>query len=272
MSIRDPLGNTQPGKTLGKAISHIITYPLGAFNARVVLEKESPEKRSSATVVFRSLFDSYQKDGLPGVYRALPEHAFHGALLHGFKIAADRILRMIEEKFPNLLKNKSDEAVTKRRYVAKYLCEIMCYPALTLATRSLLVNTSWTEIKRWHKVDGIHLWYHGLWPFLIQLAMDDIGSHIVHNAISGFDPEDKAIMEMSSTALLLVLIVPISNISIVRRCHSNLNYLLEPKTLREQFDCNPWGAILFQFTLFSAVLLANYYLIKMKFEDDEHED
>jgi len=39
--------------------------------------------------------------------------------------------------------------------------------------------------------------------------------------------------------------------------------------IEEQFDCNPWQSIFFQFFLFSALLCANYYVICMKDETND---
>jgi len=222
------------------------------------------------TVIFQAMYESWKEEGMRGLYRGVPCHMIHMAALVSSKMVARRLVDKIEDIKPAPIgfEDKSDEGKRKRRHVAKYLCEILCYPLLTLATRALIVTPSITEIKRWNKADGIRLWYQGLWPHILGLCLDDASQSLIRKMVADFDKEERSIMEMSTQAVASVLIIPITNISVVRRCHSHLLYLLEPKPLLEQINSNPWAAIFFNLGVFSFFLAANYYIIRLKDEDD----
>jgi len=267
---------------LVSCVSYSITYPLFAFNARVALEKQwELERSTSLNVCFAALRRSYQTEGLTnGVFKGLPAHIFHRILLGISRLCANSVLQRLDPRIESPItkaerkKREEDRRAQERRhrYIAKYACEILCYPALTLATRCLLVKPTMSDILQWNKVDGLSLWFQGLAPFLLQLCLEDIGSHFVEGRLEHLETGDKEVMSLSSVILVTLLTTPINNISIVRRCHSHLPNLVKPQSIREQFACNPWGAIFFQFVIFASMMGMNYYLIHLGDDKSDRND
>lgn len=252
---------------LSSSVAYACVYPLSSFNARIVLEKDWNDNRKySLSAYFSALKTSYKTEGLwNGLYKALPAHLFHRALVGICSLSAHCVIKRRKGDLAVANQRTEEEEVSERRllYLSKYICEILCYPALTFATRCLLVSPSITAIKEWNRVDGLSLWYHGLAPYLIQLGLDDIGRLFIDRKLSHLEPIDREMMSSSCMCLITLLTTPICNISIARRCHSYLPTLVAPKSLKEQFDCNPWGAILLQSAVFAFFIGLNYYIIHL---------
>eukprot|EP00930_Biecheleria_cincta_P057221 TRINITY_DN43196_c0_g1_i1.p1 TRINITY_DN43196_c0_g1~~TRINITY_DN43196_c0_g1_i1.p1 ORF type:complete len:322 (+),score=50.45 TRINITY_DN43196_c0_g1_i1:33-968(+) len=301
-------GDGQAGGSLGAlktsplAVSYpspmmLFNYPLVVANVKVLCDKSGQKsKANSLAGTIRLLRDTYNFEGVAGLYRGAHLYLFHQALRDILRKLSEGCFTLVESRLglkpfgQAALQDSQDRgeeqlSSRKKRFIsrlaAKYCIDCVCYPVLLASTRLVVLRdtqeNSWERLCHWCREEGLLSLFAGLAASIASTAVEEAMEMILAGSLeknANIDMADKFVLKACGGSVVSVFTAPINYVGVIQRCQSCLPGLLEPKPLWPIIRGLPWRSSLNQLVLFSGVLALNVRVIqwKLQLQAEEEDD
>ncbi|CAE8694436.1 unnamed protein product, partial [Polarella glacialis] len=233
----------------------LLNYPLVVTNVEMLCNQGgSRSKSSSLAVIISALRQTYQLEGLPGLYKGGHLYLLHQAIRDLLRFMSDRCIGLVESRCRpstasglqegtqqervvvagDAAEEEEDSSSLRRlflsRLATKYCIDCICYPVLLASTRAIVLRgdqeSSWERVRLWCREEGLLTLFGGLAASLLSTALEEAFDFLLASCIdrcaegSKVDMTDRLVLKACGGSVVSLFTAPVNYVGVIQRCQS----------------------------------------------------